>query len=579
MTPFSCISTGDASKAKGKDKKKSAAKGRRGRMSEAAGDAESMRQQQNDVHLCRMSTQPSIISKRKGTMRDYQIEGLNWIVNLYIQGINGILADEMGLGKTLQTISVLAYLREFMGINGPHLVVVPKSTLGNWMKEFNVWCPSFKCLRFHGNKAERKLMCKSVLASEYDVVVTTYEVVNSEKGTLQRVKWCYMVIDEAHRIKNENATLSQTVRTFDVEARLLLTGTPLQNNLHELWALLNFLMPDIFESSDDFDQWFQDDGLNQADTVKRLHTILRPFLLRRLKSDVEHSLKPKIETKLYIGMSEMQKYWYKKILTKDAVALNQLGGAGKVRLLNILMQLRKCCNHPYLFEGAEPGPPYEEGPHLWEEAGKMVLLDKLLGKLKTQGSRVLIFTQMTRQLDILEDYMRYKQYGYCRIDGSTSGELRESQMDAFNAPGSELFVFMLSTRAGGLGINLQTADIVILYDSDWNPQADLQAQDRAHRIGQKKQVRVFRFVTENTVEEKIIERAERKLYLDAVVIQQVGGWMGAGGLEQNMVAYPYIIISSCGHKYHITHALSGPSAAAKSQIVQGRTGEHGQVRG
>ena len=490
-------------------------------MSEAAGDAESMRQQQSAVHMCRLTTQPSIVSKVKGQMRDYQLEGLNWIVNLYIQGINGILADEMGLGKTLQTISVLAYLREFMGINGPHIVIVPKSTLGNWMKEFKVWCPSFNCLRFHGNKAERKIMCKTILNGDFDVVVTTYEVVNSEKGTLQRINWCYMVIDEAHRIKNENATLSRTVRIFDVEARLLLTGTPLQNNLHELWALLNFLMPDIFESAEDFDQWFQDDGLNQADTVKRLHTILRPFLLRRLKEDVEHSLKPKIETKLYIGMSEMQKYWYKKILTKDAVALNQLGGAGKVRLLNILMQLRKCCNHPYLFEGAEPGPPYEEGPHLWEEAGKMVLLDKLLSKLKQQGSRVLIFTQMTRQLDILEDYMRYKKYGYCRIDGSTSGELRESQMDAYNAPGSKLFVFMLSTRAGGLGINLQTADIVILYDSDWNPQADLQAQDRAHRIGQKKQVRVFRFVTENTVEEKIIERAERKLYLDAVVIQQV----------------------------------------------------------
>ena len=178
------------------------------------------------------------------------------------------------------------------------------------------------------------------------------------------------------------------------------------------------------------------------------------------------------------------------------------------------------CNHPYLFDGAEPGPPYFDGPHLWEDSGKMTLLHKLLPKLKSQGSRVLIFSQMTRMLDILEDYMRLQGHGYCRIDGNTSGADRDAQMDEYNAPGSEKFVFLLSTRAGGLGINLYTADIVILYDSDWNPQMDLQAMDRAHRIGQKKQVRVFRFVTEKTVEEKIVERAERKLFLDAVVIQQ-----------------------------------------------------------
>ena len=189
-------------------------------------------------------------------------------------------------------------------------------------------------------------------------------------------------------------------------------------------------------------------------------------------------------------------------------------------MLNILMQLRKTCNHPYLFQGAEPGPPYFDGPHLWENCGKMLLLDKLLPRLKEQGSRVLIFCQMTRMLDILDDYVRMKGYQYCRIDGSTNGEKRIQQMDDFNEEGSEKFVFMLSTRAGGLGINLYTADIVILYDSDWNPQMDLQAMDRAHRIGQKKQVKVFRFITKNTVEEKIIERAERKLYLDAVVIQQ-----------------------------------------------------------
>ena len=252
----------------------------------------------------------------------------------------------------------------------------------------------------------------------------------------------------------------------------------------------------------------------------RVVQILRPFLLRRLKSDVEHALLPKIETKLFVGLSHVQREWYTKVLAKDAHALNQIGGADRVRLLNILMQLRKVCNHPYLFDGAEPGPPFEDGPHLWEASGKMMLLDKLLPKLKAAGSRVLLFSQMTRMLDMFEDYMRLKGYAYCRIDGNTKGIDRDEQMNDFNRPDSDKFIFLLSTRAGGLGVNLQTADIVILYDSDWNPQVDLQAQDRAHRIGQKKQVRVFRFITEGTVEEKIVERAEKKLYLDAVVIQQ-----------------------------------------------------------
>ena len=181
---------------------------------------------------------------------------------------------------------------------------------------------------------------------------------------------------------------------------------------------------------------------------------------------------------------------------------------------------KQCCNHPYLFDGAEVGPPYYDGPHLWENCGKMIMLDKLLPRLKKEGSRVLVFCQMTRMLDIMEDYCRFKRMKYCRIDGSTSGDRREDQMEEYNREGSDKFLFMLSTRAGGLGINLYTADVVILYDSDWNPQMDLQAMDRAHRIGQKKQVRVFRFVTEGSVEEKIVERAQRKLYLDAVVIQQ-----------------------------------------------------------
>ena len=428
--------------------------------------------------------------------------------------------NDVGLGKTLQSISLLAYLREARGIDGPHMIIVPKSTVGNWMKEFHRWCPSIKAFRFMGNKEERAKIRDTHDMKEWDVCVLSYEISIIEKSWLRKTKWQYLMIDEAHRIKNENSKLSGVVREFNVAHRLLITGTPLQNNLHELWALLNFLLPDIFSTAEDFDSWFNiEDEDGQSNVIKKLHTILRPFLLRRLKVDVAHGLPPKTETKLYVGISEMQRAWYQRLLQKDATHLNAIGGSDRVRLLNILMQLRKVCNHPYLFEGAEP-TPYVEGSHLWDNCGKLTLLSKLLPRLKAQGSRVLLFCQMTRMLDILEDYLRYFNWNYCRLDGSTKGEDRDSMMDDFNAPGSDKFCFLLSTRAGGLGINLATADIVILYDSDWNPQVDLQAMDRAHRIGQTKPVRVFRFISDGTVEEKIVERAERKLYLDAAVIQQ-----------------------------------------------------------
>jgi superfamily II DNA/RNA helicase len=333
----------------------------------------------------------------------------------------------------------------------------------------------------------------------------------------------YLIIDEAHRIKNDESKLSVVVRSFSSKNRLLITGTPLQNNLHELWALLNFLVPDLFGSDDDFADLFDTNKCLDEDQglVSKLHAVLKPFLLRRLKADVEKGLPPKQETKLYVGLSAMQRAWYTKILMKDIDLLNTTEKkAERFRLLNIVMQLRKCCNHPYLFDGAEPGPPFTTDKHIVDNCGKLVLLDKLLAKLKEQESRVLIFSQMTKMMDILEDYCLWREFDYCRLDGNTPHEERQESINAYNAPGSKKFIFMLSTRAGGLGINLATADVVILYDSDWNPQADLQAMDRAHRIGQKKTVRVFRLITDNTVEERIIDRAEMKLRLDHVVIQQ-----------------------------------------------------------
>ncbi|ELT93996.1 hypothetical protein CAPTEDRAFT_18898 [Capitella teleta] len=470
--------------------------------------------------ITRFESSPSYI--KGGEMRDYQVRGLNWMISLYEHGINGILADEMGLGKTLQTISLLGYMKHYRNIPSPHLIIAPKSTLMNWMAELERWCPTLRSICLIGDQEKRAAMIRDeILPGEWDVCVSSYEMVIKEKSVFKKFNWRYLVIDEAHRIKNEKSKLSEIVREFKSASRLLLTGTPLQNNLHELWALLNFLLPDVFNSADDFDSWFNTSNcFENDDLVTRLHAVLRPFLLRRIKADVEKRLLPKKETKVYIGLSKMQREWYTKILMKDIDVVNGAGKSDKMRLLNILMQLRKCCNHPYLFDGAEPGPPYTTDQHLVDNCGKMVLLDKLLPKLQEQDSRVLIFSQMTRILDILEDYCYWKNYNYCRLDGQTAHEDRQKSINEFNAPNSTKFVFMLSTRAGGLGINLATADVVVLFDSDWNPQVDLQAMDRAHRIGQKKQVRVFRFLTENTVEERIVERAEMKLRLDSVVIQQ-----------------------------------------------------------
>ncbi|KHJ92260.1 protein, SNF2 family [Oesophagostomum dentatum] len=551
-----CLSAGDVTAYKGSPIKKK--RGRtaseiegdhRHRKTEQEEDEEMVEAAEREDGVVLFDKSPFYI--QNGEMRDYQVRGLNWLISLQHNGINGILADEMGLGKTLQTIALLGYMKHYKNMGSPHLVIVPKSTLKNWMNEFAKWCPSMTTCCIIGDENERNQVIRDViLPQKFDVCCTTYEMVLKVKTQLKKLVWKYIIIDEAHRIKNEKSKLSEVVREIKSKNRLLITGTPLQNNLHELWALLNFLLPDMFSSSEDFDSWFTDGSvLGNFDIISRLHKVLQPFLLRRIKSDVEKSLLPKKEVKIYVGLSKMQREWYTKVLMKDIDVINGAGkiyvglskmqrewytkvlmkdidvinGAGKVekaRLMNILMHLRKAANHPYLFDGAEPGPPYTTDQHLVDNSGKMVVLDKLLKKLKEQGSRVLIFSQFSRILDLLEDYCWWRNYQYCRLDGNTAHVDRQQSIDAFNAPDSEKFIFMLTTRAGGLGINLATADVVVIFDSDWNPQSDLQAMDRAHRIGQKKQVRVFRLITENTVDERIIERAEVKLRLDSIVIQQ-----------------------------------------------------------
>ena len=480
--------------------------------------------------------QPSILIG--GTLKEYQLKGLQWMVSLFNNHLNGILADEMGLGKTIQTISLLTYLYETKNVHGPFLVIVPLSTLSNWTNEFDKWAPTLRTVSFKGTPAERKLKQATIKSGNFDVVVTTFEYIIKEKALLSKVKWVHMIIDEGHRMKNAQSKLSLTLNTYyHSDYRLILTGTPLQNNLPELWALLNFVLPKIFNSVKSFDEWFntpfantggQDKiELSEEETllvIRRLHKVLRPFLLRRLKKDVEKDLPDKVEKVIKCKMSGLQQIMYQQMLKHRRLYIGDHTNKKMVGLRgfnNQLMQLKKICNHPFVFEEVEDqiNPTRETNVNIWRVAGKFELLERVLPKLKATGHRALIFFQMTQIMDIMEDFLRFMDIKYLRLDGHTKSDERSELLRLFNAPDSEYFCFILSTRAGGLGLNLQTADTVIIFDTDWNPHQDLQAQDRAHRIGQKNEVRILRLITEHSVEEAILEKAHKKLDIDGKVIQ------------------------------------------------------------
>jgi SWI/SNF-related matrix-associated actin-dependent regulator of chromatin subfamily A member 5 len=496
---------------------------RRANASSAADLDEIESSQQGLEAAMHITSTPSYI---RGTLRDYQIEGVNWLLGLFHQCGNGILADEMGLGKTFQTIAALAFLKFSQGLAGPHLVVVPKSVLGNWYREFRQWCPGMSVYKFHARGDIRPLIMKAHLQNplKYDVIVTTYEMAVEESTTLKKIPWQYLIVDEAHKLKNDQSKAHGTLTQLHAAHRLIITGTPLQNNLRELWALLHFLSPHLFDDSSTFEKWFDTDaGQQDVNAVSRMHILLHPYMLRRLKSDVNTGIPPKKEIIVSCQLSKKQRDWYLSTLSKDADVLNRMSGGSLSKLENILMQLRKVINHPYIMPGGEEGPPFKTDERLIKDSGKMVLLDKLLKRLlgDTQEiHKILIFSQFVLMVNILDDYCTYRGFKFCRIDGNTSSMDRDMQMAQFNSPTSEYRIFLLSTRAGGLGINLQAANHVILYDSDWNPQMDLQAQDRAHRIGQKRSVRVYRFITTGTIEDRMYRRALKKLYLDAMVVQQ-----------------------------------------------------------
>ncbi|KAK8995618.1 hypothetical protein V6N11_075884 [Hibiscus sabdariffa] len=475
-----------------------------------------------------------------GNLKSYQLKGVKWLISLWQNGLNGILADQMGLGKTIQTIAFLAHLKG-NGMDGPYLIIAPLSTLSNWINEITRFTPSIDAIIYHGSKQERdeirrKHMPKGI-GPKFPIVVTSYEMAMSDaRKCLRHYEWKYVVVDEGHRLKNFKCKLVKELKHLRVGNKLLLTGTPLQNNLAELWSLLNFILPDIFQSHEEFESWFDFSGISSGDmsqeeieekrkaqVVAKLHAILRPFLLRRMKADVEQMLPRKKEIILYASLTDYQRNFQDHLLNRTLESYLKekvdTGRCMKGKLNNLMIQLRKNCNHPDLLEAAFDGsyfyPPVEQ---IVEQCGKFKLLDRLLTQLFERKHKVLIFSQWTKVLDIMDYYFSEKGFNVCRIDGNVKLEERRRQIQEFNDVNSNYRIFILSTRAGGLGINLIAADTCILYDSDWNPQMDLQAMDRCHRIGQTKPVHVYRLATAQSVECRILKRAYNKLKLEHVVI-------------------------------------------------------------
>ncbi|WPT11241.1 Protein PHOTOPERIOD-INDEPENDENT EARLY FLOWERING 1 [Picochlorum sp. SENEW3] len=703
----------------------------------------------------------------KGELREYQHIGLDWLVTLYHKHLNGILADEMGLGKTIQTIALLSWLACERGDWGPHLIVVPTSVMLNWEMEFKRWCPAFKLLTYYGTPKERAAKRQGwSKPNAFHVCITSYTLILQDARMFRRKKWKYLILDEAHMIKNWKSQRWQTLLNFNSKRRLLITGTPLQNDLMELWSLMHFLMPQVFASHAQFKDWFSNPltGMVEGSAeynkaiVHRLHSVLRPFLLRRLKKDVEKQLPAKHEHVIKCRLSKRQRQLYEEYVSQSDTR-NVLASGNFLGIMNCLMQLRKVCNHPDLFEGRpiisafdmdgleirmpslvikdalrisreeleilhlkdasemcswekdalelveekntflEPETTAEEDlfallgsahvsllgslgrtpsaqslslvskflrdiaqkrkewrkdrakslgdlslsrmkelptafgqslrselcivshpvsiherwnhpnalslssnllnavklpedrsnemnsilknfvfvipkarsampqlvsgspqpvsitemiakrEHLWNQftsstallhvprvrqqlffpdkrliqydCGKLQELARLLTRLKSGGHRALIFTQMSKMLDVLEAFLNIHGHTYVRLDGATKPEARQMLMQRFNT-NPKIFCFILSTRSGGVGMNLTGADTVIFYDSDWNPAMDAQAQDRCHRIGQTREVHIYRLISEHTIEENILRKSDQKRELDFLAIQSGG---------------------------------------------------------
>lgn len=499
-----------------------------------------------DELLCRKSVleQSDIVTLAEqptelqgGSLFPHQLEALNWLRKCWHKSKNVILADEMGLGKTVSACAFISSLYFEFKARLPCLVLVPLSTMPNWMSEFSLWAPNLNVVEYHGSAKARTIIrqyewhasdpsqrTRKAASYKFNVLLTTYEMVLADYSHLRGVPWEVLVVDEGHRLKNSSSKLFSLLNTFSFQHRVLLTGTPLQNNIGEMYNLLNFLQPASFPSLSSFEEKFND--LTTAEKVDELKKLVAPHMLRRLKKDAMQNIPPKTERMVPVELSSIQAEYYRAMLTKNYQILRNIGkGAGQQSMLNIVMQLRKVCNHPYLIPGTEPESGSVEFLHEMriKASAKLTLLHSMLKILHKQGHRVLLFSQMTKLLDILEDYLTI-EFGpktFERVDGSVSVADRQAAITRFNQDKSR-FVFLLSTRSCGLGINLATADTVIIYDSDFNPHADIQAMNRAHRIGQSNRLLVYRLVVRASVEERILQLAKKKLMLDQLFVNKSG---------------------------------------------------------
>ena len=481
------------------------------------------------------------IFKDQKMLRDYQLESLNWLIQAWYNRRNVILADEMGLGKTIQSIAFLNHLNNFEGCRGPFLIIAPLSTLEHWKRTAEDWTNLNAVLYYDTGSIEGRAACRgyewfyidvstkgALLQTaelyKFQILITSYEVFLQDlNNVFLSIPFQFIVVDEAHRLKNTNAKILGSLKRLPCKRILLLTGTPIQNNTEELWSLLNYIEPDKFNSLQHFLYEFGD--LSKADQVEKLHKILKPYLLRRRKEEVEQSIPPLQETIIDVEMTTTQKTIYRALYERNKSLLSKgLTNTNFTTSLNNLeMQLRKCCNHPFLIKEIEAELTKEcfnqdeRFKKMVDSSGKMILLNKLLPKLKTEGKKVLIFSQFTQMLALLEDYLAHFGYKYEKIDGAVKSKERQNAIDRFNDPSKKRDVFLLSTKAGGLGINLTSANVVIIYDSDWNPQNDVQATARAHRIGQQSEVLCYRLITSKTYESEMFERASKKLGLDQAI--------------------------------------------------------------
>ncbi|CAN9513129.1 unnamed protein product [Ophioblennius macclurei] len=528
--------------------------------------------------------QPSVLNSQY-ELKPYQLIGLKWLLLLHEHKLSGILADEMGLGKTIQAIAFLAQLYQ-NEIEGPHLITVPASTLDNWVRELKLWCPDLKVLVYYGSMEDRRYLRHDILNKDVDfnVIVTTYNLAignESDRSLFRKLRLKYAVFDEGHMLKNMNSLRYRHLMAINAEHRLLLTGTPLQNNLLELMSLLNFIMPSLFSSSTtQLSKMFsmkshEEQSRFERDRIAQAKLIMKPFILRRVKSEVLKQLPAKEENVEFCPMSEKQQGLYQTLFKKLKTSIN----GEKRELCNVMMQLRKMANHPLLHRQyytteklkamsklmlKEPTHfdadaaliqedmevmsdfelhrlcrqyssigSYQLEQNLILDSGKFSHLMKLLSSLKDKGDRVVLFSQFTMMLDIVEELLKHLSHRYVRLDGSTPIADRIGLIDEFNTD-PDIFVFLLSTRAGGLGINLTSANVVILHDIDCNPYNDKQAEDRCHRVGQTRTVQVIKLISKDTIEDCILQLGLKKLKLEQDMTAAEQG--GEGTIPEDMAS-------------------------------------------